>query len=113
MVLTPSISGYLEKRIAHLDKFIDESIAESLMCYVELGKSTRHHKKGDLFRTELTVNTGGKSFRAEASENDLYASIDVATEGMAEELKSFKNKRKSLLKRGGAKLKYFIQNFYK
>src|SRR5689334_13398540 len=93
MQLTPAISAYLEKRIAHLDKFIDGSIAESLMCYVELGKSTRHHKKGDFFKTELTVNTGGKSFRAEAEESDLYASIDVATDEMAEELKSFKDKK--------------------
>ncbi len=113
MQLTKAISDYLEKRIAHLDKFVDSDIRESLMCYVELGKTTKHHKKGDLFKMELTINTGGKSFRAEAEESDLYASIDVATDEMSEELKSFKDKKKSLLKRGGAKIKDFLRGFYK
>jgi ribosomal subunit interface protein len=112
MVLTPAITSYLEKRIAHLDKFVNDGIAETVMCYVELGKTTKHHKKGDFFKTELTIHVGGKSFRAEAEESDLYASIDVAADEMMEELKSFKDKKVSLIRRGGSKLKSFIKGFY-
>ncbi len=110
--LTPAISDYLEKKIANLDKFISSDVAETAMCYVDLGKTTQHHKNGDFFMTELTVHINGKSFRASAIEPDLYASIDIATEGMAEELKSFKDKRTTLIKRGGKKIKNFIKRFY-
>ncbi len=110
--LTPAINDYLEKRIANLDRFIPSNVFESAMCYIDLGKTTQHHKNGDFFKTELTVHIGGKSFRATATESDLYASIDIATEGMAEELKSFKDKKAGLIKRGGRKIKNFIKGFY-
>jgi putative sigma-54 modulation protein len=109
--LTPAINDYLEKKIAHLDKFLSGK-DEAAMCYIDLGKTTQHHKNGDFFKTELTVHIGGKSFRASAIESDLYASIDIATEEMAEELKSFKDKKTTLLKRGGQKIKGFIKKFY-
>ncbi len=109
-VLTPAIKDYLEKRISHLDKFINpEIIKDTVMCYAEIGKTTNHHKTGDLFRTEFMIHIGGKAFRASAEEADLYSSIDIATEEMAEELKSFKDKKTSLLKRSGAKIKSFIK----
>lgn len=109
MVLTPAITSYLEKRIAHLDKFIRSDMAESIMCYVEVGKTTKHHKNGDFFKTEITIHAAGKTFRAVAEESDLYASIDVATDEMMEELKSFKDKKVSLMRRSGAKLKFIIK----
>ncbi len=112
IALTPAINDYLEKRIAHVDKFLNDGISETVMCYIELGKSTKHHKKGDFYKTEITVHVGGKSFRAEAEESDLYTSIDTATDEMTEELRSFKDKKISLLKRGGVKLKSFIKGFY-
>lgn len=110
--LTPAIKDYLEKRIAHLDKFITPADQESVMCYAEIGKSTNHHKNGDIFIAEFTIHIGGRSFRAVAEEYDLYASIDKATEEIMEELKSYKDKKKSLLKRGGAKLKSLIKGLY-
>ncbi len=110
--ITPAISDYLEKRIAHLDKFVSPDNKEEVMCYAEIGKSTNHHKKGDLFVTELTVHIGGKTFRAKTEESDLYTAIDTATEEMTEELKSFKDRKVSLLKRSGAKFKSLIKGFY-
>ena len=110
--LTPAITEYLEKRISHLDKFIMPENKEEVMCYAEIGKSSKHHKNGDIFVTEFTIHIGGKSFRATAEEFDLYASIDKATEEMSEELKSFKDKKVSMLKRSGNKIKSFIKGFY-
>ena len=110
--LTPAISEYLDKRIAHLDKFINPSLEESIMCYVEVGKTTEHHKTGDLFRTEITLHIGGKSFRATAEKEDLYSSIDVVTDEITQELKNFKGKRSSLFKRGASKIKSLIKGIY-
>lgn len=110
--LTPAIKDYLEKRISHLDKFISPENKDEIMCYAEIGKSTNHHRKGDFFIAELNIFIGKKSFRAQVQEDDLYAAIDNVTEEMAEELKSFKDKKTSLLKRSGARLKSFIKGFY-
>lgn len=110
--LTPAIKDYVEKRVEHLDKFVNPADKELPMCYVEIGKTTNHHKNGDLFRAEFTIHIGGKSFRAEAEQEDLYAALDKITEEMTEELKSFKDKNVSLIKRSGAKIKSIIKSFY-
>jgi putative sigma-54 modulation protein len=110
--MTPAISEYLDKKINHLDKFINVNAEDAVMCYVEIGKTTGHHKTGDLFKSEITLHIGGKVFRASAEKEDLYSAIDVVTEEVAEELRSFKNKRKSLIRRGASKIKSIIKGFY-
>ncbi len=109
MDLTPAISAYLEKKIAHFDKFLTNENSENTICHVELGKTTQHHKNGDFFKTEISIRIAGKSFRAKAEESDLYASIDIATDDMIEELSSFKDKKVSLVRRSGAKIKSILK----
>jgi len=110
--LTPAIKDHLEKRIAHLDRFIGSDVKDEVMCYAEVGKSTKHHKNGDFFVAELTVHIGGKSLRAEVEKDDLYAAIDEVIDEMSTELKRFSKKKTSVLKRTGAKVKAFIKGFY-
>ena len=111
-VMTPAIKEYVEKRVNHLDKFVSPDQKELPMCYVEIGKTTNHHKNGELFKAEFTVHIGGSALRAETEEEDLYAALDEITEAMTEELKSFKNKKASLLKRGGKKIKELLKGLY-
>jgi len=111
-VITPAIKEYVEEKINHLDKFISPEQKDLPMCYVEIGKTTNHHKNGELFKAEFTIHIGGKSFRLEDEKEDLYTALDSVTEGMVERLKSFKNKKVSLIRRGGAKLKSVIRGLY-
>jgi putative sigma-54 modulation protein len=110
--LTPAISDYVEKKLAHLDKFISPVDLEKTICYVEIGKTTNHHKKGDYFLAELTVHIGGKSLRAEIEKDDLYAAMDMAVDEMANELKRYEKRKSVLVKRGGAKIKALIKRIY-
>lgn len=111
-VMTPAIKDYTEKRVNHLDKFVNPDQKELPMCYVEIGKTTNHHKNGELFKAEFTLHIGGKSLRAEAEEEDLYAALDAISEKMVEELKTLKDKKISFVRRSGAKLKSFVKGFY-
>ncbi|MEI8123622.1 MAG: ribosome-associated translation inhibitor RaiA [bacterium] len=110
--LTPAISDYLDKKIIHLDKFVSPEHKEKLMCYIELGKPTNHHKTGDIFKAEFTIHIGGKVFRATSETDDLYSAIDTVNDEMAEELRTFNSKETSLIKRSGAKFKSFLRKFY-
>ncbi len=110
--LTPAIQEYLEKKLAHLDKFLPKNIdADGAMCYVELGKETDHHLKGNIFKTVLNVHVGKNMYRAEAIMEDEYSSIDVAEGLMEKELTSSKDKRKSLIRRGGQAIKKMIKGW--
>lgn len=110
--LTPAITEYLEKRLSHLDKFIKPEDKEIVMCYVDIGRTTKHHKTGDVFRAEFTLHIGGKSIRALSEKEDLYSAIDATNDEMAKEIKSYKEKKDGLLKRGGTKIKTLLKSLY-
>ena len=112
VLLTPALSEYLEKKLSHLDKFISPEDMETVMCYVEIGKTTNHHKTGDVFEAEYTIHINGKTLRAVKEELDLYSAIDLANDEMVNELRSYKNKKISLIRRGGAKIKQIIKGLY-
>ena len=104
MKITPAIKDYLYKKLAHLEKFV-EVADESALCDAELGKTSNHHKNGDVFRTEINLHIKGKNLRAVSEMDDLFASIDLAKDEMMRELQSDKDKKVSSIRRDGAKLK--------
>jgi ribosomal subunit interface protein len=110
MQITPDIKDYLYKKLAHLEKFIDPTDSSAL-CDVELGKVSNHHKNGDVFRTEINLHISGKNLRAVSEQGELFASIDIAKDDMVHALQSNKDKKVSLLKRGGAQIKNLLKGF--
>jgi putative sigma-54 modulation protein len=110
-LLTDAISDYINKKIERLDRFVSPEDKDVLMCYIEIGKTTNHHKNGDLFKAEFTIHIGSNVLRVENTEEDLYSSIDEVIEGMSEKLNSFKKKKVSLIRRGGAKMKAIMRKF--
>jgi ribosomal subunit interface protein len=105
--LTPAISEYVEKRVATLSKFVDND--PTAMCTVELGKTTGHHKHGDIFKAEIRVVGKGRDLYVGAEKADLYLAIDQAREEIFRKLTSTKEKRISFVRRGGAKIKNIIK----
>ena len=110
MQITPDIKDYLYKKLAHLEKFINPTDGSAL-CDVELGKVSNHHKNGDVFRTEINLHISGRNLRAVSEQSELFASIDVAKDEMVHALQSNKDKKLSLLKRGGAQIKNLLKGF--
>jgi ribosomal subunit interface protein len=109
MNITAEIKDYLYKKLAYLEKFLSKK-DESVMCDVELGMISRHHKSGDVFRAEINLQMPGKSLRAEAEMGDIYAAIDIAKDEMVRELQVTKDKKVSKVRRGGAKVKNITKN---
>lgn len=110
--LTPEISEYVEKRVSTLDKFIlnDDT---TVMCDVEIGQTTKHHQKGNIFRAEIQVSTKGNHFRAEAEKETLNDAIDTAKNEMSRELRRNRKKGIRLFKKGGAQIKKLMRGFPK
>jgi ribosomal subunit interface protein len=111
MQITGEIKDYLYKKLAHLEKFLNLN-DESILCEVELGKISNHHKNGDVFRTEINLHIAGKNLRAVSEMDELFASIDMAKDEMVRELQANKDKKVSLIKRSGAKIKNFVKGTF-
>lgn len=102
--LTTAIRDYVEKKVQTLSNFTNTE-GDRAECQVEVGKVTKHHQKGDLFRAEINIGVNGKQFYASAEESDLYASIDKVQEEIKAEIKRAKGKKESLFKRGARNFK--------
>ena len=107
--LTPFISEYVNKKINNLEKFIRVT-DESIQAWVEIGKTTNHHNKGDIFRTEIQIRFPlcGKGVRAEATHQTLNEAIDDAHDKMKLELEKVKDRKISLMRKGARAIKNLI-----
>jgi len=127
ITLTPDIKEYLDRKLESLKKFIDAA-DDTVAVDVELGKSSMHHQTGDVFRAEINVFEGKKSYRAVAEGNDLVSALDGMKDqilhslrndmdGMKDQilhsLRNDKTKKMTLIKKTGSRLKQFIRRFYK
>ena len=107
--ITGEILAFAEKKISALQKLAgDESMSE-MRVDVELGRETEAHQNGRVWRAELNVDKAGDRFRATATEESLEDAIDRVIGDMARELRSAKNKKQGLMKRGGAAVKSMLR----
>lgn len=109
--LTPAITDYINKRLESIAKFADTDTAEAL-CRVEVGKTSQHHKHGDIFIAEINMTSQGQNYFARVELSDLYSAIDKVRDEVLEKMKSVKGKRLTTLRKGGAKVKSVIRQWF-
>lgn len=64
--------------------------------WVEIGRETRHHKKGPVFRAEAQMRLPGKSIRSEAVSENLRAAITEVRDELQREIKEYKEKKRGV-----------------
>jgi ribosomal subunit interface protein len=104
---SPAILEYVNKRLAKISKIVGDD--PTVMCDVELAKTTGHANKGDIFRAEVHIVGAGKNLYASSEKEDLYAAIDDVRDEILGELKTKKDKDVSLMRRGGARVKNIMK----
>lgn len=108
MELSPAISNYIQKKVSPLEKYLPQRAGakykrEDVVARVEVGKSTEHHKGGNIFRAEVHITGSGLDLYAVAKEEDLYAAIDTVKDEITRNVLQEKG-RKLTLARKGAKI---------
>lgn len=111
--LTPALAEYAEKKIAGIEKYFNAS--HNAVAQVEVGKSTQHHKSGNVFKAEIHVIGAGLDLYAASEQADLYAAIDTVRDEIVHKMTHEKGKRFALARRGGQAVKNMIKglNFFK
>lgn len=83
--LTPAIKEYVEEKMQALEKY-----AEVTHMDVEVGMSSHHHHKGDVFQCKVVVDVAGEVVCVEKEEEDLYKAIDKVKDHLRESLADLK-----------------------
>lgn len=95
--LTPAIREYAEKKVQALLKHLEKNTDTNI--YVEVGKTTKHHKGGDFFKAEIKIMGGGMDHYAVSEKEDLYAAIDLAKDEIIHEIEHAKGKSMKMFRR--------------
>mgnify|MGYP001594462003 CR=1 FL=1 len=101
--LTPAISDYAVKKVSSLERYITTN--PNVVAEVEVGKITKHHKSGDIFRAEAHITGAGLDLYAVSEESDLYAAIDALKDEIAKEALHKKGRRETITRRGARIIK--------
>ena len=103
--ISQSITDYLDAKIVRLVEKLIKKGNELLKLDLEVGRITRHHRHGKVFRAEVNLTVGSRNLYADAVGEDLYEAIDLLEEELRREIKKFKNKRIALERKGARTLK--------
>ena len=93
--LTASIKEYIEKKIGGLSKFLKDHDFDAVEALVEIGKPSKHHKKGNIFYAETNLRVLGKLYRVKAETDDIYAAVDKIKDELQREIRKFKEKKQT------------------
>ncbi|MBZ1348809.1 MAG: ribosome-associated translation inhibitor RaiA [Candidatus Liptonbacteria bacterium] len=92
--LTPAIKQYIEKKLNYLDKFLSRYTTKGeAEVDFEVGRTTRHHKKGEVFYAKANLKTPDGFFRANKTNDDLFTAIDEVKSCLLELIKKHKTKK--------------------
>lgn len=91
--LTPSLKTYVENKLAPLAKFVkrfDETGEAEI--WLEISRTTRHHRKGDVFIAAADLRLPRKILRAEEYAEDIRTAIDRARDTLRLEIEKYKKR---------------------
>lgn len=90
--LSDSVYQYINDKIGGLDRFVKN--ISPVECWVEVERTTKHHRSGDIFRAEIQIKLpGSQGVRVESTQWDLHQAIDEAKDKMQQRLKKYKGKK--------------------
>ena len=108
--ITDALRVYIETKIIKTVRQLLGSAADDLpILDLEFMRTTEHHRKGKVYHAEANLSLGKTRLRAEVDDEDMRSACDLLEEELRREITTFKNKRRTLAKRGGRKIKKEIQ----
>lgn len=111
MTLTPELREFVERRFLSLAGLIDMS-DPTLKVQIEVGRTTRHHEKGDIFRAEFNIRSRRGTFRAVAERSDIHTAIGDARDDIEMGLGRAKGRYTSFLRRSRRAVKEMLRGWY-
>ncbi|KKS22946.1 MAG: hypothetical protein UU81_C0045G0005 [Microgenomates group bacterium GW2011_GWC1_41_8] len=111
-LITSDIADYLNEKLKSVVKLIDQN-DETAMFDIELGRTTRHHQTGNIFRAEINLRQKGGDSRAVSEASDIFSAIDLVKDQILDELRGAKGKRLRFIRKSGRKVKEWLRRFYR
>ena len=115
-IMNISISGShidltdaLRNHVNHEFKKLEKLIHPQARIDVEIGKTTEHHKQGNIFKAEAKIVEPKAEYFAEIVAEDVYSAIGMLSDDLSQQINRSKSRNRTLFKRGGAMIKKLLR----
>lgn len=89
--LTPSIKQYVATQLHRLDKLVD-NLGTAAEAWVEISKTTKHHRSGPVWRAEVDLRLPRKILRVESVREALASAVVEAREELFRRIVTYRNR---------------------
>jgi ribosomal subunit interface protein len=112
--LTQGLRNFIKEKIGELEKFLEDLLKKEDIfdgrkprteAFVEVGKPSKHHRKGNVFYAECQIPLPGGGVRSEAQKEDLRLAICEVKDELQRLLKKYKGSQKIKKERWRRKIK--------
>lgn len=104
--VTETIRDFVFTKFGLLTKVVHGENAE---CLITLGRTTNHHKQGEVYKVSVRVKNGTNIFQIEEVNEDLYAGIDIAKDTIERAIVTGSQKKRSIFRKAAAKFKQLLR----
>lgn len=99
--LNPPLEAWIYEKIGGLQKFVEHFVDIGLAeARVEIGKTTAHHHKGEVWRAAVNIHVPKSIVYAEATHKDIRQAVTLVKNELQAQLKSYKESWKAKILRG-------------
>jgi ribosomal subunit interface protein len=92
-LVSPAVEVYIEEKLMPLAKFLkhfDET--GEVEIWLEVSRTTRHHKKGEVFFAAADLRLPHRILRAEDYAEDIRKAIDAVKDKLHAEIEKYRTK---------------------
>jgi len=86
--LNTGLSSFLEKKIKKIEKLLPD--VPDLIVDIEVGLTSKHHQKGDIYKAETQVQLGQKLLRSVSEKDNIRSAIIESVEDLEGQLRKRK-----------------------
>jgi ribosomal subunit interface protein len=101
-----TIHEFVSQKLATLDKYVGDET--DVRCEVEFEKINTQ-KSGLTCRAEVNIWLRGTLYRAEATQENFQAAVNIVRDELDHEMKKAHKKHHSLMRKGGRKIKEMMR----
>ncbi len=102
--VTDAISDYIKNKVSRVEKYLDDNDEVEVKALVSA--------KGKDQKVEITIWSGKYNIRAEETNTDLYAAIDLVMDKLEKQFRRYKDKISSLKNKGEVMPDLAIEDFF-
>ena len=89
--LTPSLETYINQKFHPLEKFLKRFEEDGeVQVQVDIARTTKHHKHGDVFRASAGLRLDKKVLHAEEEAEDARIALDRVRDTLRSEIEKYK-----------------------